>query len=353
MEGHGPLTDPLSSQQQHRRKTGGSIWKRMAAVGALACLLAGVLTGCGGVVPRAKADEDRPTVTVGCDTYSPFSYVDVDGNLTGIDIELASEAFSRMGYEPEFTIINWEEKKDLLHNGDIDCVWSSFTMDGREDEYRWAGPYMRSHQVVAVNVDSDIYTLQALEDKVMAVQSSTKPEDILRSHDGTLPQLRKVISVQKRDLLFALLGKGYADALAAPAPAAEGSIQGLHLLLAEDNDLNAEIAQTLLEDEGAEVTLVTDGKQAVERFQSEPPGTFDAILMDIMMPVMDGLAATRAIRALDRPDAKTIPILAMTANAFDEDAKKCLEAGMNAHLAKPLEMKKLIETLSGCCGTKA
>ena len=114
-----------------------------------------------------------------------------------------------------------------------------------------------------------------------------------------------------------------------------------------------QIAQTLLEDEGAEVTLVTDGKQAVERFQSEPPGTFDAILMDIMMPVMDGLAATRAIRALDRPDAKTIPILAMTANAFDEDAKKCLEAGMNAHLAKPLEMKKLIETLSGCCGTKA
>ena len=127
MDGHGPLTDPLSSQQQHRRKTGGSIWKRMAAAGALACLLAGVLTGCGGVVPRAKADEDRPTVTVGCDTYSPFSYVDVDGNLTGIDIELASEAFSRMGYEPEFTIINWEEKKDLLHNGDIDCVASPWT----------------------------------------------------------------------------------------------------------------------------------------------------------------------------------------------------------------------------------
>ena len=138
-------------------------------------------------------------------------------------------------------------------------------------------------------------------------------------------------------------------------PAAEGvqSIQGLRLLLVEDNDLNAEIAQTMLEDEGAQVTVAENGKRAVERFQSSPPGTFDAILMDVMMPVMDGLAATRAIRALDRTDAASIPILAMTANAFDEDAKKCLEAGMNAHLAKPLEMKKLIETLSGCCGTKA
>ena len=132
----------------------------------------------------------------------------------------------------------------------------------------------------------------------------------------------------------------------APAPAAEGSIQGLHLLLAEDNDLNAEIAQTLLEDEGAEVTLVTDGKQAVERFQSEPPGTFDAILMDIMMPVMDGLAATRAIRALDRPDAKTIPILAMTANAFKENAEKCFAAGMNAHLTKPLRPEEMVRAIA-------
>ena len=214
MEEHGPLTDPLSARKRRRRVPGGSIWKRMAAAGALACLLTGALTGCG-TVPKAEADQNLPTITVGCDTYSPFSYVDVDGNLTGIDIELAKEAFSRMGYVPEFTIISWEDKKDLLHSGEIDCIWSSFTIDGREDEYQWAGPYMRSHQVVAVNVDSDVYTLQDLEGKVMAVQSATKPEDIIRSHDGTLPQLRKVISVQKRDLIFALLGKGYADALAA------------------------------------------------------------------------------------------------------------------------------------------
>lgn len=124
-------------------------------------------------------------------------------------------------------------------------------------------------------------------------------------------------------------------------------INGLHLLLAEDNDLNAEIAELLLTDAGAQVTIVGDGKQAVDIFSREPAGTFDAILMDIMMPVMDGLTATREIRALERPDAKTIPIVAMTANAFAEDAKKCMEAGMNAHLAKPLDIHKVISTVAG------
>lgn len=126
----------------------------------------------------------------------------------------------------------------------------------------------------------------------------------------------------------------------------EADIHGLHLLLAEDNELNAEIAQTLLEDEGAKITVVVDGQQAVDAFQGAPAGTYDAILMDIMMPVMDGLTATRTIRALNRPDAKSIPIIAMTANAFDEDARKCLEAGMNAHTAKPLEIKKLVGVIA-------
>lgn len=128
--------------------------------------------------------------------------------------------------------------------------------------------------------------------------------------------------------------------------APEVSIAGCRLLLVEDNALNAEVAQTLLTDEGAVVTVVTDGRQAVEAVQSNPPGTFDAVLMDVMMPVMDGMAATKAIRALERSDAKTLPIIAMTANAFDEDAQKCLAAGMNAHLAKPLQMEKVKQTIA-------
>ena len=126
-------------------------------------------------------------------------------------------------------------------------------------------------------------------------------------------------------------------------------IEGCHLLLVEDNELNAQIAEILLEDQGAQVTVVTDGKQAVERFADEPSGTFDAILMDVMMPVMDGLTATRRIRKLNRDDAKTMPIIAMTANAYDEDVKQCLDAGMNAHLAKPLQIDLVVAVIGKYC----
>lgn len=195
---------------------------RLLALVCAGCLLVGLLSGCAGLSVRdAGNDKDLPTIIVGCDDYTPFSYADADGNMTGIDVELAKEAFYRMGYHAEFRLINWEEKKALLESGAIDCVWSSFTMDGREAEYQWAGPYMKSHQVVAVRVDSDIQTLQELRGKVIAVQSTTKPEDIIKSHDGTLPELQEVISVQKRDLVFLLLSKGYVDAIAAHDTAIE------------------------------------------------------------------------------------------------------------------------------------
>nr|WP_243148234.1 response regulator [Butyricicoccus sp. BIOML-A1] len=127
------------------------------------------------------------------------------------------------------------------------------------------------------------------------------------------------------------------------------SIRGLHLLLAEDNELNAEIAETLLRDKGAEITVVSDGAQAIEKFTDSPAGTYNAIIMDIMMPEVDGLAATRAICAMKRPDAWRIPIIAMTANAFDEDVRHCLATGMNAHLAKPLQIDSIVQTIAELC----
>ena len=123
-------------------------------------------------------------------------------------------------------------------------------------------------------------------------------------------------------------------------------ITGVKLLLVEDNELNMEIAYELLENAGASITEATDGMQALNLFKDNASGTFDAILMDVMMPVMNGLDATKAIRALDRDDAKTIPILAMTANAFDSDIKATKDAGMNAHLSKPINIDEVIKTIA-------
>lgn len=187
--------------------------KCLVIAGVLA-VTAVVGSGCSKNAP-SKEEKQKPTVTVGSDDYTPFSYMDVDGNLTGIDVELATEAFDRMGYKANIEFINWEEKKELLQKGTIDCVWSSFTMDGRENEYKWAGPYMKSNQVVAVNTDSEIHTLEDLNGKTIAVQSTTKPEDLFREHEEGLPKFRKVLSVKNRDLLFTFLSKGYVDAIAA------------------------------------------------------------------------------------------------------------------------------------------
>lgn len=124
------------------------------------------------------------------------------------------------------------------------------------------------------------------------------------------------------------------------------SLAGMNVLLAEDNELNAEITQALLESEGIVVTRAADGKEAVELYTSRPAGSFDAILMDIMMPGMDGYEATRAIRLSEKADAADIPIIALTANAFAEDAKAAHDAGMNAHLPKPLDFNELKNMLA-------
>lgn len=122
-----------------------------------------------------------------------------------------------------------------------------------------------------------------------------------------------------------------------------GSCRGCQLV--EDNELNREIAQFILEHTGITVVNAENGKEAVEIFKASEQGEFDFILMDVMMPVMDGLEATRIIRKMERPDAVQIPIFAMTANAFSDDRKRCKEAGMTEHLAKPLNSEKMIAKL--------
>ena len=124
-----------------------------------------------------------------------------------------------------------------------------------------------------------------------------------------------------------------------------GDLRGKRLLVVEDNELNMEIAEFMLKSTGAEVVRVFDGESAVKAYAQAAPGTYQAILMDLMMPVMDGYAATRAIRSSGRPDAGTIPIIAMSANAYAEDVQKCLDNGMNAHISKPLYKDVMLETI--------
>ena len=132
--------------------------------------------------------------------------------------------------------------------------------------------------------------------------------------------------------------------------ASEKSIKGLHILLAEDNELNMEITEFVLQNEGADLTKAWDGQEAVELFRNSEPGEFDVILMDIMMPVMNGYEAAKMIRSMDREDAKTIPIIAMTANAFTEDRIKAKAAGMDEHVAKPVDVELLIKVIHKLVG---
>ena len=157
-----------------------------------------------------------PELTVGSDNYPPFIYLNNDSTPTGIDVDIATEAFARIGYAVRFEIIDWEQKTNLVESGAIDCIWGCFSMDGREQLYRWVGPYMVSRQVVAVNADSGIETLADLAGKTMMVQSTTKPEEIfLAGTDPRIPQFGELLSAEDRSVQYAMLNCGYVDAIAA------------------------------------------------------------------------------------------------------------------------------------------
>ncbi|MFQ7491471.1 MAG: substrate-binding periplasmic protein, partial [Lachnospiraceae bacterium] len=124
--------------------------KRMIAGILLVGIMSVTLTGCKNT-DNMKEEPEKPVIILGSDNYPPYNYLNEDGIPTGIDVELATEAFDRMGYQVEVVQINWEEKKELVESGEIDCIMGCFSMEGRLDDYQWAGPYIASRQVVAVN----------------------------------------------------------------------------------------------------------------------------------------------------------------------------------------------------------
>ena len=173
----------------------------------------GGLSACGGTDAK---NSGLPQILIGSDTYPPYIYLNNDGTPAGIDVEIATEAFRRMGYAARFEVIDWEQKTALVESGAIDCIWGCFSMQGRETLYRWAGPYMVSRQVVAVNADSSIQSLSDLAGKTVMVQSTSKPESIfLSGSDPRIPQTVEVLSIENRSVQYAMLACGYVDAIAA------------------------------------------------------------------------------------------------------------------------------------------
>lgn len=259
-------------------------------------------------------------------------YLNEDGIPTGIDVELATEAFRRMGYQVEVIQINWEKKKELVESGEIDCIMGCFSMEGAFQK-RIFEPFAQEHagsRTKFAGTGLGMPITKKLIEKMGGTITFESEKGV-----GTTFMIQIPFRIDTE-----------ADTRIKQEERSKASIQGLHILLVEDNDLNMEIAEFVLENEGAIVIKAENGKEAVDIFQSSGIGECDAILMDIMMPVMDGLTASRIIRAMDRLDARTIPIIAMTANAFTEDKIKAKEAGMDEHIAKPLDRRVLVEVVA-------
>lgn len=158
---------------------------------------------------------DLPRLRIGSAIFAPYFYVDEDGGYTGVDVEIATEACRRMGYRPAFFQMIWGEHDTLLDAGMIDCVWCSFSMNGREEMYQWAGPYLYSPEVVVVSADSKIESLEDLNGTSVAMEVDSKPEEyFLKSDEGTSLNVKNVQTYSSLDDAFTSFGKGYADAVA-------------------------------------------------------------------------------------------------------------------------------------------
>lgn len=161
-----------------------------------------------------QPETEKPKIRIGGTTYAPYFYRSIGGNYTGIDVEIAEEACARIGYEPVFEELNIDRRFELLDEDYVDCLWSCLTMEDREDEFIWAGPYMYTQRVVVVSTDSEIETLEDLTGKRVAVQAgSTSEEIILKGLNLNLPEITDLSTFSTVGEVFTSLRKGYVDAI--------------------------------------------------------------------------------------------------------------------------------------------
>lgn len=198
-----------NSQKCQKHLPGRHRYKVFLALFMAVSLLCGCHTG-----KSAATGKGLEKIIVGIDKFEPYTYLDIDGNYTGVDIDIADTVFHKLGYEPEFKVIAWNEKNTYLADGTIDCIWSCYSMNGRENDYQWAGPYLYSRQVIAVRSESDIETFDDLKGKTVGVQATTRAASLfLHTTESDLPEVRQVNCFATTEDMFAAIRKGYVDAI--------------------------------------------------------------------------------------------------------------------------------------------
>ena len=183
-------------------------------------LLLLILCGCTSV----KKETSKGEIVIGSDQFEPFSYID-NGEMRGIDVDIAKEAFSRMGYTPVFKQIEWQKKDEYLRKGEIDCLWGGFSMNDREELYAWVGPYLFSNQSVMVKSNSDIYSLADLKNKIVGVQATSKAEWAFENNEE-LSDIRYLYTFSTINEVFISLQRAYVDAIAGHELALKALIRG-------------------------------------------------------------------------------------------------------------------------------
>ncbi len=257
----------------------------------LCCLMACMLWGCsGGQEENSETVANLQEVRIGIDgSYEPYSYVDENGNFAGLDVELAREACQRMGKKAVFTAIKWDNKDAYLANQSIDCIWSCFSMDGREDAYTWVGPYMYSRQMIAVRNDSGIDSLEDLNGATVAVMSSTKPESIFLNPEGDIPQVKEVYSMENMELVFSALQSGYVDAVAGHETVVRQYVENLsseQYRLLDDCLLSVKVGIAF--EKGSNKDLAEELSRTLEEMKDD--GTLGSILEKYEISVDGGTA---------------------------------------------------------------
>ncbi len=262
----------------NKKHTKKGLFAKMLPIISAAVMAALLLAGCGSNPEHetSTSTQKRPVITVGSADYPPFIDMDNNGSPTGLDMDIMREAADRVGYDISFVTINWEDRDEMLKTGEIDCVSGGFTVNGREDEYLWVGPYLDANMVVVVNTDALVFSLNELEGKTIAAQSAGMGEDILLEHlNPSISADVQVDSFENSSLMLAALGTDYVDAVLMDEPVAIQYMKDYNttFTILDEPALPASVGTAFAKDGDAE--LVAKLNAAIDEMRAD--GTLEAI----------------------------------------------------------------------------